>query len=157
MMTAMTNRDGRRLRRLLVFAAVVLLVLAMAGAAGAWGKKKKSKPKVGKNLNKAPTLYFESGTLRRGSFSGWNLDDKTPVAFTERTVIIDEANGNQIVEQPYEGRRVAVSGTYASGTLVLRTCKMRDPMNVNEHQETLTMEEAIERGIIRQLPEDTPH
>ena len=158
MMRAMTKQDGKRLRRLLMFAAVVLLVLTMVGAAGAWGKKKdKQEPKRGKNLNKAPTLAFETGTLQRSSFNGWTINDKLPVAFTERTVIIDEASGNQVVETPYEGRRVTVSGHYVSGTLVLHTCKMRDPMQINEHQETLSMEEALERGIIQELPPDTPH
>jgi len=158
MTRAMTKQDGKRLRRLLMFAAVVLLVLTMVGAAGAWGKKKaKQEPKRGKNLNKAPTLAFETGMLQRGAFSGWTISDKLPVAFTERTVIIDEANGNQVVEDPYEGRRVSVSGHYVGGTLVLHTCKMRDPLNLSEHQETLTYEEAVEQGVIKILPEDTPH
>ena len=158
MTRAMTKQDGKRLRRLLMIAAVVLLVLTMVGAAGAWGKKKdKQEPKRGKNLNKAPTLAFETGMLQRGAFNGWMISDKLPVAFTEKTVIIDEASGNRIVETPYEGRRVTVSGHYVSGTLVLHTCKMRDPANHNEHLETLTMEEALARGVIKLLPEDTPH
>ena len=135
------HQRGHSWRRLLLLGAVAMLVLLLAAAFAAAGQKDKdrSEPKRAVLLNKAPTLHFVRGTLRRDANNGWTLNGDRPVLFTSESLVRDSVTGNQKAF-PAEGRVAILSGHYAGASLVVHTCTLRDPYREQERVGTLDLD-----------------
>ena len=150
------HQSGHSWRRLLLFGAVAMLVLLLAAAFAAAGQKDKdrSEPKKAVLLNKAPTLRFVRGTLRRDASNRWTLNGDRPVIFTSESLVRDGVTGNQEA-MPSEGRVAIISGHHAGASLVVHTCTLRDPYREQERVGTLDLDANAGAGLPK-MPVQTP-
>ncbi len=150
------HQSGHSWRRLLLFGAVAMLVLLLAAAFAAAGQKDKdrSEPKRAVLLNKAPTLHFVRGTLRRDARNGWTLNGERPVLFTSESLVRDSVTGDQEA-YPAEGRVAILSGYYGGASLVVRTCTLLNPYRDQERVGTLNLDLNAGEGLAK-MPVRTP-
>ena len=146
-----------RWRRLALVALATLLLTLIATAVGTAGMNQSrcDQPQKAQRLNKAPTLHFERGTLRRDAYRRWTLDGETALVFTRQSVVFDKVAGVQTGELR-EGRPVSLSGHYVGSSLVVHTCSLLDPFQKSDSTIPIDLEAAIASGRAKIVTEDFP-
>ena len=144
----------RRLALVVLAALMLTLVVTAVGTAGT-NKNSCDQPQKAQRLNKAPTLHFERGTLRRDAFRRWTLDGETALVFTRQSVVFDKVTGVQTGELR-EGRPVLLSGHYVGSSLVVHTCSLLDPFQKPDSTIPIDLEAAIASGHAKIVTEDFP-
>jgi hypothetical protein len=140
-------------RLVLVAALIAAVAVPSALALGLKKDKNHKPPQRARCLNRAPTLYFERGTLQRDGFRSWLLDGR-PVAFTKQSCVVDElAPGSPA--SPHAGRIAVVTGHKVGGTLVVHQATLLDLWT--EVEVDITALPGEEESVLERAGPDTPH
>ena len=141
--------------RRLALVALATLMLTLVVTAVSTNQSRCDQPQKAQRLNKAPTLHFERGTLRRDAYRRWTLDGETALVFTRQSVVFDKVAGVQTGELR-EGRPVSLSGHYVGSSLVVHTCSLLDPYQKSDSTIPIDLEAAIASGRAKIVTEDFP-
>ncbi len=117
----MFSKTGRTFscRALAALMAVVLMGLLSQPAEAFWKKKKndETEPSRAANMNLYPEMTFFRGTVHRGSWGAWELDNRPLSFLPEARVTTGEFSGGTSLLR--DGGQGLVQGFLSEGTLVV--------------------------------------